>query len=301
MCSCDTCCEKTEGQWLAMKIYRLMAVCAATMLFAMSSLCGCAGQVRLDEASPVVKDVQLSTTSNMTEGSQAVRISVMFDTQISASDDVASDISLLINGDKPDASVIKTEVCANATGLTIALSPSEGAAKGSGAGQFFALYQAQFSLTSSRDDGALAHVTGISGANAIIDQPIEGTLPSGLSISVDSQHVGNVADGVSAQTTFSVTSPALARVITWFSPDGGQTVLLKHNHNFAQADTQDCAADLAKVVNAQTELGITAQANGSQVTLTSSSVVDGQVIEPCVVEGVGVSGGQYDASAGMEA
>ena len=34
------------------------------------------------------------------------------------------------------------------------------------------------------------------------------------------------------------------------------------------------------------------------VTLTASAVQDGQVLDPVVVEGVGVEGGTYDASQG---
>lgn len=284
-----------------MKAFRLLTACVAVAVAAALMLGGCAGQVRADEASPRVSDVQLLTTSSATEASQSVRISVTFDEPINASGDISGDVSLLVNGKAPDASVVKTDVRANATGITVTLSPADSASRGAVAGQLFALYQAQFSLASTRSDGVLAHVTGASGSNAVLDRPIEGTLPSGLSISVDSQREGSAAENVRAQTTFTVTSPALARVITWFSPDGGQTVLLKHNHNFAQSDAQDCAADLAKVVNAQTGLGMVAQAQGAQVTLTASEEVDGQVISPCVVEGVGVAGGQYDASMGTGA
>ena len=236
----------------------------------------------------------------MTEASQAVRIALTFDGPISATDDVSQDFSLLINGKAPDSSVIKTDVRANATGVTITLSPADGAAKGAGAGQFFALYQAQFTLSSARDDGALPHITGQSGSCAVLDS-IDGTLPSGLSIAVDEQRAGSAADSVAAQTTFTVTSPAQARVITWFSPDGGATVLLKHNHNFAQASAEDCAADLAKVVNAQADLGISATARGNQVVLAATSATDGQIISPVVVEGVGVAGGTYDGSMGSGA
>ncbi len=41
-----------------------------------------------------------------------------------------------------------------------------------------------------------------------------------------------------------------------------------------------------------------AQASGATVVLTATSVEDGQVISPCIVEGVGVHGGSYDASMG---
>ncbi len=268
------------------------ALCACAMLVS------CAAQTKVDDSSPRVANVQLSATSSASETSQAVSIAVTFDQPISVSGDVSGDFSLLINGKAPDASVVKTEMRANATGITVTLSPAAGASKGPGAGQYFALYQAQFELFSSRDDGALGHVSGASGSNAVLDEPIEGTLPSGLAIEVVEQRAGSAADGTPARTSFTVVSPALARVITWFSPDGGATILLKHNHDFAQADAADCAADLAKVVNAKDGLGMVAQASGATVVLTATSVEDGQVISPCIVEGVGVHGGSYDASMG---
>ena len=80
---------------------------------------------------------------------------------------------------------------------------------------------------------------------------------------------------------------------------GGDTILLKHNHTFADADAAACAADLAKVVNEAAGLGLAARAVGDELTITATTVKDGQVVEPIVVEGVGVEGGAYDASQGM--
>lgn len=277
-----------------------LAACAAAALAAACLLAACT-QATVDEASPRVADVQLSAKSQMTEASQQVEIRLAFDGPITASGDVAGDFTLLVNGEVPDAGAVKVEARASADAVTFTLSPAEGASLGSGAGQFFALYQAQFSLAAARDDGALPHVTGASGSAAVLDAPITGTLPSGLAIEVTSSRAGSAAEGVPAQASFRVTSPAQARVITWFSPDGGATKLLKHNHTFMDASAEDCAADLAKVVNAQEGLGVTAQARGDEVVLTATSAVDGQELSPVVVEGVGVQGGSYDASQGMGA
>ncbi len=142
-------------------------------------------------------------------------------------------------------------------------------------------------------------MTGATGAAAVLGDAVSGTLPSGLAISVED--VRAATDEQPAQTTFTVASPAKARVITWFSPDGGATVLLKHNHTFAQASAEDAASDLAKVVNADSSCGLVATAAGNRVTLTAQQVTPGQTIDPVVVEGVGVAGGAYDSSQGMGA
>ncbi len=275
------------------------AVLSLTMLAAAcAGLAGCSAKIQLDDASPKVSDVKLSADSQMNESSQAVSIVVMFDRQISADGDVSDDFKLLLNGKEPDAATIKVDARASANAITFTLRPSDSASKGAGAGQYFALYQAQFSLASARDDGALSHISGASGSTAVLSGEISGTLPSGLAIDVTAQRQGT--SDVPAQATFTVTSPAKARVITWFSPDGGQTVLLKHNHTFAQASAEDAAADLAKVVNAA-NAGLMATARGAEVTITAAEAVEGQVISPVVVEGVGVCGGNYDSSQGTGA
>lgn len=125
-------------------------------------------------------------------------------------------------------------------------------------------------MAAAREDGALPSILGASGSCAVLEEPIRATLPSGLAIQTVSVRAGSEADNLPAQTVFQVTSPALVRAITWFSPDGGQTKLLKHNHTFADADAAACAGDLAKVVNAASGLGITATAQGDTVTLTGA-------------------------------
>lgn len=280
---------------------RALAVAALACLgvAAAAALCSCAPAATVDDTSPRVSDVQLSATSAMTEASQAVSIAVAFDQPVSVSGNAADDFTLLINGKEIDTAAVKLDVLPSASGITFTLRPADAAAQGAGAGQYFALYQAQFSLSSKRADGALPHVTGQSGSAAVLGEAISGTLPSGLSITVDDARLAT--EDQPAQTTFTVTSPARARVITWFSPDGGSTVLLKHNHAFAHASAEDAAADLAKIVNADASVGLVATASGARVTLTAQQALPGQVIDPVVVEGVGVAGGTYDSSQGTGA
>lgn len=272
--------------------------CAAVALaLCVLALVSCA-QAKVADDSPRVADVRLSSTSAMTEPSQDVEVKLVFDQPVSVAADAADDFEVLLNGSPLDGGAVALGVRGSADGVTFVLHPASGASTAGGKGTFFALYQSGFSVAAKRADGALPSVTAASGSCAVLDAPVTGTLPSGLAIEVIDARAGSAQDNLPAQTSFKVTSPALVRAITWFSPDGGATKLLKHNHTFADADAQDCAADLAKVVGETTGLGIVAKASGDTVTLTATAVSDGQTIDPVVVEGVGVEGGTYDASLG---
>lgn len=272
--------------------------CAAVALALCAlALAGCA-QAKVADDSPRVADVRLSSTSAMTESSQDVEVKLVFDQPVSVAADAADDFEVRLNGSPLDGGAVALDVRGSADGVTFVLHPASSASTAGGKGTFFALYQSGFSVAAKRADGALPSVTAASGSCAVLDAPVTGTLPSGLAIEVIDARAGSAQDNLPAQTSFKVTSPALVRAITWFSPDGGATKLLKHNHTFADADAQDCAADLAKVVGETTGLGIVAKASGDTVTLTATAVSDGQTIDPVVVEGVGVEGGTYDASQG---
>ena len=277
----------------------LLAAAAAVLLAGLCLVAGCSGAVTVDGASPRVADVEFTATSSLTEASQQISVRVAFDAQISASGDVADDFEVLLNDEPIDEDAIAFSVSASGEAITFTFSPAESASTGpSGGGSYFAVYAGKVTIEAARDDGALAHVAGVSGSCAVLDEPIEGTLPSGLAIEVTERVEGSEASGTLAQTTFEVTSPALVRAITWFSPDGGQTLLLKHNHEFASASAEDCAEDLASLVNDDASLGLVATATGTMVTLTAQQACDGQLIEPVIVEGYGVSGGTYDQSEG---
>ena len=283
----------TEG--IASRIGRGVLACALALACALS-LAACGG-VTIDENSPTVSDVTFEASSSMNETSQRIEVRLEFDEQISVSGDPLDDFEVTLNGEPIDEDAIKLEAEANAEAITIVLSPADGASEGPGSGSsYFAVYAGQISIASARDDGALPSVTGVSGSAAVLEDAVTGTLPSGLSIEVLSSREGSAADDLPAQATVQVTSPALVRAITWFSPDGGQTLVLKHNHEFASADAEACAADLAEAIS-DVE-GYTATANGDQIIITATEVVDGQQIEPLIVEGVGVAGGEYDASMG---
>lgn len=275
----------------------LRAAAACALIAGALACAGCA-QARVDDASPRLSDVQLTATGAQSEASQSVEIKLTFDQPISAAGAVADDFEVLLNGKELEGGAVALDVRPSAQAVTFVLHPSSTASAGGATGSFFALYQCAFSIAAARDDGALPSVTGATGSCAVLDAPVTGTLPSGLALETVEARAGSSDGGVAAQTTVRVTSPALVRAITWFSPDGGSTVLLKHNHTFADADAAACAADLARVVNEAAGLGLSARASGDELTITAADVRDGQTLDPVIVEGVGVEGGAYDASLG---
>lgn len=275
----------------------LRAAAACALIAGALACAGCA-QARVDDASPRLSDVQLTAAGAQSEASQSVEIKLTFDQPISAAGAVADDFEVLLNGKELEGGAVALDVRPSAQAVTFVLHPSSTASAGGATGSFFALYQCAFSIAAARDDGALPSVTGATGSCAVLDAPVTGTLPSGLALETVEARAGSSDGGVAAQTTVRVTSPALVRAITWFSPDGGSTVLLKHNHTFADADAAACAADLAKVVNEAVGLGLSARASGDELTITAADVRDGQTLDPVIVEGVGVEGGTYDASLG---
>lgn len=293
--------KRGSGRWGARKrgARRAARALAACALAACALACAGCAQATVDDDSPRVVDVQLLSRSDGAEASQSAEVKLVFDRPISASGDVAGDFKVLLNGAELDGGAVALDVRASADAVTFSLHPSSGATAGGASGSFFALYQSGFSIASARDDGALPSIVGASGSCAVLDAPVTGTLPSGLALETLDARAGSMADNAPAQATVRVTSPALVRAITWFSPDGGDTILLKHNHTFADADAAACAADLAKVVNEAAGLGLAARAVGDELTITATTVEDGQVVEPIVVEGVGVEGGAYDASQSM--
>lgn len=296
--------EESMAKGIALRAGRAASACAALLcvLACALSLASCGG-VTVDEDSPTVSGVSFTAESDMSETSQRIEVRLEFDAQISVSGDPLDDFEVLLNDEPIDEDVIKLEAEANAEAVTLVLSPADEASEGSSSGgSFFAVYAGKISVASAREDGALPSITGVSGSAAVLDEAVTGTLPSGLAIQLVSSRAGSEAEGQTAQASFEVTSPALVRAITWFSPDGGETLVLKHNHEFAGADAEDCAANLAEAIN-EADLvldgtAVSATASGSVVTISAAEAVEGQEFDPVIVEGVGVSGGDYDASMG---
>ena len=280
---------------LATMLACAIALCCACLGVALAAGCSSA-QVNVTEESPHLTTSSMAASSDGDNAETSQRIDVLLSAGegLEASGDIADDFTVLLNGAPVDGSVVKLDVTCEGDKVVFALSPGDDAQGGPGAGEYFAVYQGQISIASARDDGALPHLTSADGLTTVLPEAVEGTLPSGLAIEVESQTVGSEASNTPAQAQFEVTEPASVRAITWLSLDGGATKLLKHNHMFANADAETCAADLAKVINAT---GLyTAVCRGATIDVRANEVVDGQVIEPCIVEGFGVTGGEYDGS-----
>ncbi len=258
------------------------------------ALGGCAG-AKVTDTSPTMVAASFSASSSQSEATQRAEIRLDFDQPVTVDQNVLDDFELLVNGAAPDPSTVAVEARGDATGITIAMRPSP-EAKGVGAGAYFALYQADVSLASKDAGGALPSIRGADGSAAVMADVVRGVFPSGAVLEVTDQTAGDAAAGRCAAATFVITSPATIRAITWFSPDGGQTKVLKHNHTFASQTAQEFAADLAKAVNSCSGAGVVATARGDEVTLRASSPVDGQVLEPIFVEGIGQTTGAFDAS-----
>ena len=271
-------------------VVAMVFVCFSCMLVA----CSRAEGIQIGETSPHLADVNLSAQSSMTEDSQQVQVSLVFDQNLSCENiDFKNAFKIQLNGKTPDESTIEVTAYVQENTIVIRFQPAKNVRNATPAsGSYFALYQSSFSIASAREDGALVGITGSEGQNAVLDSAIEGVLPSGVAIEITTQTAGSSQENVRAATTFQVTSPALVRAITWFSVDGGQTKLLKHNHTFSKETNESCAADFARVIN-RAKCGVNAQASGNTITITATSVVDEQVIEPVIVQGVNVEPGVY--------
>lgn len=279
-----------------------------SMVAAGAGLTGCGGPtVRVDDASPELEAGQLSAASDSSdpEATQRIRIVLASPSALSLSgsaEDAVKDFSFKLNGKELDADAITLSVAVDGDAVTLTLAPAKDAQDGPQGGAFFAVYQAQFEVSSAREDGALPHIAAKDGGStAVLAEPVAGTLPSGAAIEVLQSVPGSTASNAPASASFRVTSPATVRAVTWFSLDGGVTKILKHNHMFMQADAASFATDLAKVINDAAAAGTadadgsgyTARADGETVTVRANEVRDGQRIDPVIVAGFGAKGGSF--------
>ncbi len=272
------------------------------LVLATVPVCGCSSiEINVTESSPQLEGLSMTATSDDDDAEATQRIDVVLSASetLVAADGFEDDFEVLLNGEAIDGDVIQLDVTCEGNTVTFSLTPGEAAGSGlggSGAGEYFAVYQGAISISAARDDGALPHLTSESGDTAVLSGAVEGTLPSGMTIEIDEQVEGSTEDKTVAKTTFTVTSSAKVRAITWLSLDGGQTKLLIHNHNFSLDDESACAERIVEVINESSDY--LAIARGSVVDVRAVDAVDGQIIEVLVVEGFGVTGGNYDGSTG---
>ena len=74
-----------------------IAAMAACVLCLAWCLAGCSS-VQVDDASPRVAEVSVSSTSNMTESSQQIEVRLEFDRPVNVSDSFADDFDFQLNG-----------------------------------------------------------------------------------------------------------------------------------------------------------------------------------------------------------
>lgn len=260
-------------------------------------VCGCSStEINVTENSPQLEGLSMTATSDDDDAEATQRIDIVLSASetLVAADGFEDDFEVLLNGEAIDGDIIQLDVTCEGDTITFSLTPGEGAESGSGSGDYFAVYQGSISISAARDDGALLHLTSESGDTAVLSDAVEGTLPSGMTIEIGDQIEGSTEDGTVAETTFMVTSPAKVRAITWLSLDGGETKLLIHNHTFALDDESACAERIVEAINESDDY--VAIAHGSIIGVRAVDAEDGQIIEPLIVEGFGVTGGDYDGS-----
>lgn len=268
------------------------AVVCVLLLVAGLVLSGCGPAAKVSADSPHVVSCALESSGDGTEAGQRVSVTLAFDGSVACEQGAEGDFSVTIDGDglKDEAMRVTVEQVAD-DAVCVSIVPTDEAAAGK-THAVFACYAGQIEVGPARSDGALPHVVAAaSDATAVMDEPVSGTVRSGMAIAVTSSVAGDAAAGVPASCTFSVERGPCLRCCTWLSL-AGEPVGYIHNHQFMRETPESCAAELARMVDAA-GCGFTATNDGASVTVTADAVVDGQVLSPALVEGLGVYAGSH--------
>lgn len=264
---------KTDGA-LSATFFGMLgcALLAACMLLA-----GCTQGAKATDSSPraVAGEASIESSSALTEESQIVDLSIPFDRAVSVEGDATGDFAVTLDDGEINAKACKVEVAADGNVLHVRLAPTP-EAKGVDTPLYFACYLGKLSVAASSADGALAHVVGQDGAAALLEAPVNATIPSGMRI----QQTASVA----GTATVKVTQFAQIRCCTWFSIGG--TELFMHHHRFAQESNETCAAALAETINNSADGAFEATAKGSSVTVSAKGADSGKPLDIYIVEGV---------------
>ncbi len=228
----------------------------------------------------------------MTEASQYVEARIAFDAPIEAEGDVAADVDVTLNGEAPDSKTIAIEASVEGSELVVRLVPATGA-DGSNAAVYFALYDGDVRIAAKSADGGLPHVKAAgSSSNAVLGEPCEFTVPSGMEISVAAAGAADsapsaVADGAQgAWATIDFVQFAQLRCCTWFYLGDGLPIVMMHNHEFARDLPSTAAQRFADTVNANYGDSLVAVADGPSVTVRALSA-DAAELQPRLCEGFG--------------
>lgn len=279
---------------------RLLAVAGALLAApAMGALAGCSARANVTKDSPRYASVDARAGSDLTEASQYVEVRLAFDKELAAADDVARALRVQMDGADPDAKTVAVAAQVQGSDVVVRLTPTD-AADGSDPRVYFALHNGVLSVGAAEDDGGLPGVRAASGdADAVLEQPVSCLVPSGVQIEVVSSTPGSAAAGTPASAVFAVTSFAQLRCCAWVQLAPDVDPVMMHNHEFYRDTEKTCASRMAQSISSS-KVGFDAVAEGAQVTVTAREVVDGQVLEPRMLEGAGLDPTKGAANAALE-
>lgn len=259
-----------------------------------ATLIGCAPAVTVDDASPHVVSASVSAGSGGDEASQYVEARFVFDSPVEAAggaDAVASDFAVKLNGEAPDEQTVRVEAAVEGSEVAVRLVPADGA-DGSDASVYFAVYDGLVDVAAASEDGALAHVKAAGGSsNAVMDAPLEFTVPSGVEVAQVDAGAADASAGTGAWVTFDFTQFAQLRSCTWFWFADGLPLVMIHNHEYARDLPETVAARFADTVNTNYGDDLEAEADGTRVTVRARQAVDGQELTVRLSEGIGANPG----------
>lgn len=267
----------------------LMMAAGVACLVAVVLLSGCAAQAVVDEGSPRFEGGSVTAGSELTESSQYAEVRLTFDAPLEAAGNVADDLEVTLNGAAPDSETISVEASVEGSDVVVRLVPTA-SADGKQAAVYYALYDGLVQVAAKSDDGGLAHVKAAGGSsNAVLDEPVTVTVPTGIQVAVQAQTVGDAAAGTPASVTFTVEQFAQLRCCSWFYFGEGLPIVMTHNHEFARDLPSTCAQRIADTVNTNYAEWLSATCDGATITVTAAEAVDGQKMGCQLVEGVGAN------------
>lgn len=285
------------------KAVPVAAVALVAAAVAMALLSGCSAKTVVDGGSPRVASMSCSAGSDLTETSQYVEARIAFDAPIEASGDVAADLDVTLNGEAPDAKTISVEASVEGDELVVRLVPASGV-DGSNATVYFALYDGDLRIAAKSADGGLAHVKAAGGSSsAVLEEPCEFTVPSGMRVSVSAAGEADtapaaVADGAQGPwATIDFEQFAQLRCCAWFYLGDGLPIVMMHNHEFARDLPSTAAQRFADTINSNYGNDLVASCDGASVTVRAVSA-SAALLEPRLCEGFGALPAQGEPGDG---
>lgn len=269
----------------AMSAARMLA--ATFVMFMVAAccvlLCACSSEKQASETSPqfVMDKSSVISSSQLTEESQLVDVTLAFDTAVHAEGDVLADFNITLDDKEIDFKTIALNFETDNEGLLhIRLTPSEKALAGDPQ-VYFACYQGSLKLAPKNSSGVLAHVLGVDDAPAVMKQEFNCTIPSGVKIKQLSSKKSSF--GKYATTKIKVVQSAQIRCCTWVCV--GNERFYIHNHSFMRQSPITCASSLAEAISNSSHGAYKAKANGDELTIQAQDE-NAQAFNVSIYEGV---------------